>query len=390
MAILGSTGSIGRQALEVLTEAPGPAVRALAARNNWRQVAEQARAVEVSHVAIVEQEHHENLRAALGQDVQLYSGDEAMVALLEAARPDVVLSAVVGAAGLAPTLKAIELGATIALANKETLVCAGGLVMPAAVEAGVPMLPVDSEHSGIFQCLLAGRHEEIRRVIITSSGGALRDFDDQAAAEATVEEALSHPTWSMGPKVTIDSATLMNKALEIIEAHWLFDLPAEKIEVLIHPQSIVHAMVEFMDGSTMAQLAEPDMKGPIAYALHYPRRPAWNVRPLNLAEIGTLEFRAVAGRFARPVELAWRAIREGGCSGAVLNAANETAVELFLAGRIRFGRIVDLVEDAMDRWAEQSDRSANSSERPTVQDILHADAWARAVTAEQAEPVRPE
>jgi len=248
------------------------------------------------------------------------------------------------------------------------------VVMPAARDAGVTVLPVDSEHSGIFQCMLAGKSSEIRKVIITSSGGSLRDWDDESAAKASVEEALKHPTWQMGRKITIDSATLINKTLEVIEAHWLFDLPADKLEVVIHPQSIIHALVEFCDGSTIAQLARPDMKLPIAYALNYPDRPARDVAPLNLGMLKNLEFRPVEGRFRKAIELAWRVIEDGACTGAVLNAANETAVEAFLAGKIKFGQIVPSIEAALDCWEHEGD---TRNAKPSLDDILAADAWAR-------------
>ncbi|MBS3820307.1 MAG: 1-deoxy-D-xylulose-5-phosphate reductoisomerase [Planctomycetes bacterium] len=383
IAILGSTGSIGRQALAVIEARDDLTVCALGARDSWQLLGEQAVAHRPQAVAIAEP-HRDDLAEALPPGTKIVCGEDAMSELIAATEPDVVLTAVVGAVGLSATLTAIEHGCTLALANKETLVCAGSIVIPAARAAGVVVLPVDSEHSGLLQCMASGRREEIRRAIITSSGGALRDLDDQAAAEATVEQALAHPNWAMGPKITIDSATLMNKALEVIEAHWLFDLPAEQIDVVIHPQSIVHAMVEFQDGSTMAQLARPDMRGPIAYALQYPHRPAVEGDPLDLAGIGELTFRPAEGRFARPVELAARAIRDGGAAGAVLNAANEAAVEAFLGGRIRFGRIVELVEAALHRWdATTARKKPTGSENPpaddrvTLEALLDADAWAR-------------
>jgi 1-deoxy-D-xylulose-5-phosphate reductoisomerase len=284
-----------------------------------------------------------------------------------------------GAAGLEPTLAAIEVGSNLAIANKETLVCAGGIIMPAASQAGLPVLPVDSEHSGIFQCMLAGRRGEIRRVTITSSGGSLRDWPDDQAHEATVAEALAHPTWQMGQKITIDSATLMNKTLEIIEAHWLFGLAAEQIEVVVHPQSIVHAMVEFCDGSVIAQLAMPDMKGPIAYALEYPLRPARDTKPLDLSSIANLDFRPLTERGLRAVSLAYEVIRLGGASGAILNAANEAAVEAFLAGAIKFGHIVPLVENTLHRWVDSQKTAPTKSNIPgvTLEQIRQADAWAR-------------
>jgi len=292
-----------------------------------------------------------------------------MTEMVRRARPDMVLTAVVGSAGLAPTLAAIECGADLAVANKETLVMAGEMVMRSAREAGVAVLPVDSEHSAIFQCLAAGRREEVRRVVITASGGALRDWTHPAAENATVQDALNHPTWRMGRKITIDSATLINKALEIVEAHWLFGLAAEQIQVLLHPQSIVHSYVEFCDGSVIAQMGNPDMTLPIAYALSHPRRPARTAPPLDLAQIGKLTFHRPEGRFARAVELGFEVIRRGGTAGAVLNGANESAVEAFLAGKIKFGRIVPLVEDIL--------RDAPRGEAADLDGLLAADARAR-------------
>jgi 1-deoxy-D-xylulose-5-phosphate reductoisomerase len=383
IVILGSTGSIGCQALEVLAETPSLEVVGLAAGRNGRKLIEQARAAGAQTVALSDGDSAADLAETCGE-ITLLTGPDAMEQLVRQLRPDVVLTAVVGSAGLGPTLAAIEVGADLALANKETLVCAGALVMQAAERAGVTIFPVDSEHAGLAQCLAAGRAEEVRRAIITSSGGALRDWPDEKAATAGVDDALAHPTWQMGPKITVDSATLMNKTLEIIEAHWLFDLQAEQIEVVIHPQSIIHAMVEFCDGSMVAQLAEPDMKGPIAQALHWPRRPARPVPPLDLAVLGELTFQPVTGRFAEAVELAWEVIGRGGCAGAVVNGANEAAVEAFLAGRIAFGQIVPLVRNALDAWDQQKTGDEKSDSIP-LQAVLDADAWARTHVSERVD-----
>jgi 1-deoxy-D-xylulose-5-phosphate reductoisomerase len=381
IVILGSTGSIGCQALEVLAETPSLEVVGLAAGRNGRQLLDQARAAGVAVVALSDGTSAGELAGAC-DDIELLHGPGAMEQLVRQLRPDLVLTAVVGSAGLGPTMAAIEVGADLALANKETLVCAGATVMQAARQAGVTIFPVDSEHAGLAQCLTAGRAEEVRRVIITSSGGALRDWPDEQAASASVDEALAHPTWQMGPKITVDSATLMNKTLEIIEAHWLFGLAGRQIEVVIHPQSIIHAMVEFCDGSMLAQLAEPDMKGPIAQALHWPSRPARPVSPLDLAALGELTFQPVTGRFAEAVELAWEVIDRGGCAGAVVNGANESAVAAFLDGRIAFGQIVPLVRGAVDDWTRQKTDDAKSDTIP-LQAVLDADAWAREHVAGQ-------
>jgi 1-deoxy-D-xylulose-5-phosphate reductoisomerase len=375
LAILGSTGSIGRQAMDVVAALPHVKVCALAAGSNWRLLARQAAKLKPRFVALADEAAAQKLGKSLRRGgkapggAQVLAGAGAMTEMIRLCRPDVVLTAVVGTSGLAPTLAAIECGADLAIANKETLVMAGAIVMRAAREAGIRVLPVDSEHSAIFQCLAAGRREEVRRVVITASGGALRDWSPPAAANATVAEALNHPTWRMGRKITIDSATLVNKALEVVEAHWLFDLPADQIAVVLHPQSIVHSYVEFCDGSVIAQLGHPDMSLPIAYALCHPHRAPRQAPGLDLAQVGKLSFQRLEGRFARAVELGFEVIRKGGAAGAALNGANEAAVEAFLAGKIKFGRIVPLVEDIL--------REAPAGRPATLEDLLAADAWAR-------------
>ena len=375
IAILGSTGSIGRQALEVIARQDHLQACALAAGSNWRLLGKQARRFVPEFVALADPKAADRLRKELPSGVGHLSGPQAMTEFVRKSRPDVLLSGVVGSAGLAPTLEAIRCGAMLAIANKETLVMAGALVMSAARSAGVAVVPVDSEHSAIFQCLSAGRREEVRRVVITASGGALRDWRPQEVEMATVEDALSHPTWDMGRKITIDSATLINKALEVVEAHWLFDLPPEQIEVVLHPESIVHSYVEFCDGSVIAQLGHPDMSLPISYALNYPQRRPRRAEPLDLPALGTLTFSRLSDRFARAVNLGFEAIRKGGTAGAVLNGANEAAVEAFLAGKIRFGQIVPLVESILNRTAEGGGGS--------MEDLLAADAWARQQVAEK-------
>jgi len=381
VAILGSTGSIGRQGLEVISASAGLEVCALAAGGNWRLLSQQTRQFRPSIVAISDEQAAEGLGREVGDLAQVLAGAEAMTELVRLSRPDVLLSGVVGAAGLAPTLAAIGCGATLAIANKETLVMAGAIVMPAARAAGLAVLPVDSEHSAIFQCLAAGQRDEVEKVVITASGGALRDWPAEKVEHATVEQALNHPTWQMGRKITIDSATLINKALEVIEAHWLFDLPAEQIEVVLHPQSILHSYVQFHDGSVIAQLGMPDMTLPIAYALGYPQRPARSHQGLDLARVGHLDFAPLAGRFARAVNLGFEVIRRGGLAGAVLNGANEAAVEAFLAGRIRFGQIVPLVEKVLNRTP--------TTKEVTLKDLVAADMWARQQVAEAIEAGAP-
>ena len=372
VAVLGSTGSIGRQTLQVIAAQPGLSACALAAGGNWELLARQALEFRPEYVAITETRDADALRRTLPAGVTPLAGPDAMTELVRRSRPDVLLNGVVGSAGLRPTLEAIECGSALAIANKETLVMAGAIVMPAAKARNLPVLPVDSEHSAIFQCLQAGTRGEVRRVIITASGGALRDWESSAAANATVADALNHPTWRMGPKITIDSATLMNKALEIIEAHWLFGLSSEQIDVVIHPESIVHSLVEFCDGSVIAQLAAPDMTMPIAYALGWPHRPVRKLPPLDLGALGSLSFRPIDGRFARPVELGHQVIRLGGVSGAVLNAANEAAVEAFLRQKISLGQLVPMVEEVLHDMCP-----APTASGPTLEDLLTADSEAR-------------
>jgi len=359
--------------LEVIASQPSLSVCALAAGKNWRLLADQARQFRPEAVAMALPESADSFRSAGGEAQgpapQIFSGPDAMVELIRQTRPDVVLSGVVGTAGLAPTLAAIECRAALAIANKETLVMAGAIVMPAARAAGVPVLPVDSEHSAIFQCLCAGRREQVRRIVITASGRALRDWPEEKAEKATVADALKHPTWSMGRKITIDSATLINKALEVVEAHWLFDMPAEQIDVVLHGESIIHSFVEYCDGSAIAQMGQPSMTTPISCALSWPERFERQVAPLDLAAVGTLTFSALSDRFERAVRLGHAAIDRGGTAGAVLNAANEAAVEAFLAGRIRFGQIVEMVETVLNQTPSVAE--------VTLESLLRADNWAR-------------
>ncbi len=313
-------------------------------------IAAQARRFGVEHVAVTDEASARTLKAA-SESYTVYTGPDAALQLVEAvARPgDLVLGAMVGSAGLPATLAAIERGCDIALANKETLVAAGELVMPLVRERGVHLLPVDSEHSAIFQCLGAGRSgSEVSRLVLTASGGPFRTWPADRIEHATVEQALDHPTWSMGPKVTVDSASLMNKALEVIEAHWLFGMPPEKISVVVHPQSIIHSFVEFVDGSVVAQLSPPDMKGPIQYALSWPERLDGCAATMDWQTAGRLDFEPVDHDRFPALRLAWRVIETGGTAGAIFNAANEVAVAAFLERRISFGMITRLVERALD------------------------------------------
>lgn len=369
VAILGCTGSIGRQALDFLAGRADMKVCALAAGSNAQLLLEQARRFGPEIVALADACSAGTLARDLPAGTTLLTGQQAMTDMVRRSRPDILLSGIMGSAGLYPTLAAIECGSTLAIANKETLVMAGAVVMPAARKAGVPVLPVDSEHSAIFQCLASGKRSEVRRVIITASGGALRNHTDEQLAAATVADALNHPTWQMGRKITIDSATLINKALEVVEAHWLFDLPAGQIEVVQHPESIIHSLVEYHDGSVLAQMGRPDMTLPIAYALCYPGRPERPTPPLDLAGLGKLTFKALSARFSRAVNLGFEVIRRGGLSGAVLNGANEAAVDAFLNGKITFAKIVPLIEDILNH--------SPSAKEVTIESLVAADAWAR-------------
>ena len=369
IAILGSTGSVGRQALDVIAADERLCACALAAGGNWRLLAEQARAFRPQAVAIADDRVAGELAAALPEGVELLAGPDAMTELVNKARPETVLTAMVGTAGLSPTLAAIECKADLAVANKESLVMAGAVIMPAARAAGIHVLPVDSEHSGVFQCLAGHRRQELRRVILTASGGPFRTWPAQRAGKASLKQVLDHPTWQMGRKITIDSATLMNKALEIVEAHWLFDLPAEKIEVVIHPESVVHGCVEFTDGSLLAQMGSTSMATPIGFALHYPQRAPRPAAPLDLTEVGSLHFERVDMDRFPAIRLGYKVVGLGGTAGAVLNAANETAVNAFVNAALEFGRIVEIVEEVLNQqpvWPEV-----------TLEAILAADGRAR-------------
>jgi len=371
VTILGSTGSIGTRALEVVAALPDRlAVVGLSAHRNWPLLAEQARRFKPRRVTLSDEAA---LAAADANElpgaVELLRGSDRVERLAAAADTDVVLVAVVGAAGLRGTWAALEAGKTVCVANKETLVLAGKLVMELARRRGASVLPVDSEHSAVFQSLQAGRRAEVRRVILTASGGPFRTWSADQLKRATPQEALRHPTWQMGRKITIDSATMMNKALEIIEARWLFELAPEQIEVVIHPESIVHSLVEFVDGSLVAQLSWPDMRLPIQYALCYPERVAGPATRLDLVEAAALRFeRADADRFPA-LELGYQVARSGGTCGAVLNAANEVAVERFLAGELRFTDIVPLCRQLLEQHEFEPE--------PDLERLLAADRWAR-------------
>jgi 1-deoxy-D-xylulose-5-phosphate reductoisomerase len=372
VAILGSTGSIGCNALDVI-ENLGPASHravALSAHRQADKLVEQVRRHRPAAVAVTDSSTDPALVSKLRSlGAEVYAGPGGMEQLVARPDIDVVLAAVVGAAGLPAVLAAVRAGKTLALANKESLVVAGSLLIPEARRRGVPILPVDSEHSAIFQAMQAGRAGEVRRVILTASGGPFRKSPLEQIENATVEDALKHPTWRMGNKVTIDSATMFNKGLELIEACWLFDLPPEKIEVVIHPESVVHSMVEFVDGSVIAQLSPPDMRTPIQYALTYPDRAPGLAKRLDLTQRFALTFEPPDPERFPALRLAYDVARRGGTAGAVLNAANEAAVEAFCSGAIPFGEISRLVGFTIEKH--------RVVERPTLDELLVSDRWAR-------------
>lgn len=371
VAILGSTGSIGQNTLEVIRSSCGKLrVAGLVAHKNIEILLKQVEEFSPDWVVTTDQEAGQTLRQLLnGNRAKVYTSTSAVTELVQQPSIDVVVSAIVGSAGLAGTYAAIEAGKTIALANKETLVMAGPLVMAKAKQTGSAILPVDSEHSAVFQAMMAGRSTELKRIILTASGGPFRTYSREQMESVSVQDALSHPTWQMGPKITIDSATMMNKALEIIEARWLFGLEAEKIEAVVHPQSIVHSLVEFIDGSVIAQLSPPDMKLPIQYALSYPDRWPGPARKLDLTQTLRLDFEPPDEARFPALRLGREVAKRGGTAGAVLNAANEAAVAHFLAGRLRFTQITA----ACERILEKHDFNAT----PTLEQLHQLDQWAR-------------
>jgi 1-deoxy-D-xylulose-5-phosphate reductoisomerase len=378
IAILGSTGSIGTNALRVI-DALGPEYRvaALTAHSNAELLTEQVRQYRPQVAAMTNGDCPEQLLSAARElGVEVLCGPDSLVQVAELEDVDIVLTAVVGAAGLPSVLAAANRGKTLAIANKEPLVIAGELLTAAVRDSGGQILPIDSEHSAIFQAMQAGRRDEVARIVLTSSGGPFRQAGSDQIENVSVEEALAHPTWDMGPKITIDSATMMNKALEVIEARWLFDMPVEKIEVLIHPESIVHSMVEFVDGSIIAQLGRPDMCLPIQYALTYPARVAGIAERLELDRIGTLTFEKPDMERFRALALGYEVISAGGTAPVVFNAANEAAVQEFLAGRIKFVTIVELIERCLDRH--------NISSVTCLDELLEVDTWARSQVAQLA------
>ena len=352
VTILGATGSIGLRTLELVSSFSDEfSVAGLAARgSNVERMADLCRKYAPTAVALLDDGARDALARLLpAPRPELLAGPAGLVSLCRDVPADVVVSALVGGAGLLPTMAAIEAGRTLALANKETLVMAGSLMTAAARARGVPLLPVDSEHSAVFQCLVGHNRGDVHRVLLTASGGPFREWPREAFAGITVEDALKHPTWKMGAKITIDSATLMNKGLEIIEARWLFDLSADQVQVIVHPQSIVHSMVEYVDGCVIAQLGVADMGIPILYALTYPHRLPCPAERLDLTRLGALTFEAPDPDRFPCLALARQALEVGDCAPAILNAANEIAVAAFLAGQVGFMRIPELIAEALER-----------------------------------------
>lgn len=381
ITILGSTGSIGLNTLDLLGRAePGAFnVVGLSANKNVDLLAEQAIQFAAKHVAIADATLESQLTAKLSAyDVEVLAGPDGLVELARRSA-DITMAAIVGAAGLEPTLAAVAQGNTIALANKECLVCAGETFMDAVRRHGTTLLPVDSEHNAIFQVLDTERPEGIRKLILTASGGPFRETSMEALKQVSREDALAHPVWSMGSKISIDSATLMNKGLELIEAAWLFNRPSSEIDVVVHPQSIIHSMVEYVDGSVLSQMGSPDMRTPIAYALAWPSRMATPVEPLNFARIGQMTFFEPDLERFPALRLAREALEAGGEAACVLNAANEVAVEAFLRGRISFLDIARTCEQALDELAG----TAGFSRTPIdMQAVIGADQRARATANE--------
>ena len=371
IALLGSTGSIGTSTLEVLRQHAGRLrLRGIAANRNWKQLAEQSREFRPAIAVLGDSSLRDEIdRSAFPPETEIRFGQEGIESLASDNEVDTVVSAIVGAAGLEGTWAAVEAGKRVAIANKETLVVAGPIVKKRAAETGAELLPVDSEHSALFQCLQCGRREELKRIVLTASGGPFRGWKREQLAEVTPEMALDHPTWNMGPKITIDSATLMNKALEIIEAKWLFDLADSEIEVIIHPQSIIHSFVEFTDNSVLAQLSPPDMKLPIQYALTWPERWEGSARAMNWSEMFRLEFHPPDHEAFPALKLGLETASRGGTAGAVLNAANEAAVERFLNGTLRFDQIVLAIQNILE--AHHFDPS------PDLTELKKWDRWAR-------------
>ena len=372
IAILGSTGSIGRQTLDVVREHRDLfEVELITCNSSFMTLAAQAREFDVNNAVICDDTKYKALSDALeGSDTKVFAGMKSVCDLVTSDRIDIVVASMVGFSGLAPTLAAIKAGKVIALANKETLVAAGSIVMELAKKHNAPILPVDSEHSAIFQCLMAAQGNKIRKIHLTASGGPFRTWDKERIASATKDMALKHPNWDMGAKITIDSATMMNKGFEVIEAKWLFDTPVEKINVVVHPESIIHSMVEFEDGAVIAQMAEPDMREPIQFAIGFPERLPLGNKKLDFAKLGSISFFEPDLEKFPALRLAYEAISKGGNIPCALNAANESAVAAYLRDEIPFYGISDIVGECVER--------TNFISEPTIDDIFQTNTQARA------------
>ena len=368
--LLGSSGSIGESTCKVARALPEKMkLVGLGVAKSTDRMLEQAKEFGVKALAVSDPQAAEKVKPRLPQGTQFYPGAEGLARMVEETEADMVLVAIVGTAGLAPALAALRSGKDLAVASKEILVLAGSAVMAEAKKRKKQVLPVDSEHNAIFQCLVGANEKEVRKVILTASGGPFRQSSAQAMEKVTLAQALKHPTWSMGQKITIDSATMFNKGLEMIEAHWLFGLPMRQVDVVVHPQSIVHSLVEFIDGSVLAQLSVTDMCFPIQYAVTYPERMPSGLPPLDLAKLGTLSFEQPDEKRFPALRLAREAGEQGGTLPGVLNAANEVAVEAFLAERISFPRIWGMVEEVMKKHQTEKE--------PSLEAIIDADRWAR-------------
>ena len=370
IAILGSTGSIGTQTLEVVENNGDIQVEALSANGNVDLLEKQARKFKPSVIAVFREDAAKELKERLkDMNIRIVTGMDGLIEIATLPETDILVTAIVGMIGILPTIEAIKAGKDIALANKETLVTAGHIIMPLAERMGVQILPVDSEHSAIFQCLQGAQGNTPTRLILTASGGPFRTWKKEDIYNARPEQALKHPNWSMGRKITIDSASMMNKALEVIEARWLFDMPAEKIDVLIHPQSVIHSMVEYADGAVMAQLGTPDMRLPILYAMSWPERLPTGGKRLDFTQMNALTFEQPDYNRFPGLKLAYDALAVGGSMSAVLNGANEVAVDAFLHEKIPFGAIARLVEETM--------QAVPVITHPTLEQVFECDRAAR-------------
>jgi len=382
ITLLGSTGSIGTQTLDIVASHPDRfRLVGIAAGNNVDLLAQQVRQFKPEIVAIRNAQKLTQLREAIADldpQPQLVAGEEGIIEVARYGDAEAVVTGIVGCAGLLPTLAAIEAGKDIALANKETLIAGGPVVNPLIQKHGVKLLPADSEHSAIFQCLQGVPEGGLKRIILTASGGAFRDWEVERLAEVTVADAITHPNWSMGRKITVDSATLMNKGLEVIEAHYLFGVAYDDIDIVVHPQSIIHSLIELQDTSVLAQLGWPDMRLPLLYSLSYPERIPTDLEQFDLVKSGDLTFREPDHQKYPCMELAYQAGREGGSMTAVLNAANEQAVALFLDEQVQFLDIPRLIETVCDRHRNQNKAT------PSLEDILAADDWARQAVLDAA------